>query len=282
VETILARPGDDFELIVVDQSDGDATREALAQFQGDSRLRYVRTDTRGVSRGRNLGIESARAAIIAFTDDDCRVEGDWLNRIAEVFESNPDAALLYGRVRVPPHVDGRKLWAASFEPARREYHHCFPDPEEQWGIGANMAGRRSAFDKIGVFDPLLGSGAKFNGAEDYDLAIRALAAGLKVLAVGEAAVLHLGVREGTVASSLLRRYGMGIGAALGKHVRLGTKDSARLATSWVATHGKTAAFNALAGRRPTNIAFVGSVIYGIVRALAHPVDRSQGIFRSAS
>jgi hypothetical protein len=142
-----------------------------------------------------------------------------------------------------------------------------------------MAARRSTFDAIGSFDPLLGPGAKFSGAEEYDLAIRAIAAGLKVLAVGEASVLHLGVRDGAVAVALLRRYGMAIGAALGKHVRLGTKDSARLLTSWVTTHGKIAAVNALLGRRPTNIGFVGSLLFGVVRSCRQPIDKSLQVFR---
>jgi hypothetical protein len=282
VETILAHPSDDFELIVVDQSDNEATKEALAPFRGDGRLRYVRTDTRGVSRARNVGIESSRAPLIAFTDDDCRVQADWLARLVEVFTGNPDAALVFGRVTIPAEVDGRSRWAASFEPVRREYYNRFPEPDEQWGIGANMAARRSTFDAIGSFDPFLGPGAKFSGAEEYDLAIRAISAGLKVLAVGEASVLHLGVRDGAVAVSLLRRYGMAIGAALGKHVRLGTKDSARLLKNWVATHGKIAVVNVMLGRRPTNFGFVGSLLYGVVRSARQPIDKSLQVYRPAS
>ena len=55
VATILQNAGLD-ELIVVDQSDGLETRRALMNFD-DTRLRYVRTDTRGVTSARNIGIE---------------------------------------------------------------------------------------------------------------------------------------------------------------------------------------------------------------------------------
>jgi glycosyltransferase involved in cell wall biosynthesis len=278
VESILAQSGDDFELIVIDQSENAATREALAPLQSDSRLRYLRTSTRGVSRARNLGIESSRASLIAFTDDDCRVQVDWLSRIVEGFTGDPDAALIFGRVTVPPDVDGRNRWAASFEPTKREHQHALPAPDEAWGIGANMAARRSTFDTIGSFDPLLGPGALFSGAEEYDLTIRAIAAGLKVLTIREASVLHLGVREGAVAVALVRRYAMGIGAALSKHVRLGTRDSARLLTRCVTTSARTAAVNTLLGRRPTNVAFVGSLLYGMLRSCTQPIDRSGGIF----
>src|SRR5262245_3707531 len=70
VATILKNAGFD-ELIVVDQSDGPETRQALTSFD-DTRLHYVQTDTRGVTSARNIGIELSRSSIVAFTDDDCR------------------------------------------------------------------------------------------------------------------------------------------------------------------------------------------------------------------
>src|SRR6266480_373161 len=61
------------DLIVVDQSDDRSTEEALAAIV-ERRLRYVRTETRGVTKGRNLGMDASDSEIIAFTDDDCRVK----------------------------------------------------------------------------------------------------------------------------------------------------------------------------------------------------------------
>jgi glycosyltransferase involved in cell wall biosynthesis len=274
----LANPGVQFELVVVDQSDNDATQQELAPFLADPRFRYIRSRTKGVSLSRNTGIESTRAPIVAFTDDDCRVSKDWVNRIAEVFEATPDAAVVFGRVAVPSDVMGSR-YAASFEPGAREYQNTFPAADVAWGIGANMAFRRWVFDEVGLFDPLLGPGATFPAAEEYDLAIRALAAGLKVVNAKEVSVLHLGVREREAASALVRGYGMAIGAALAKHVRLGTKDGAHLLASWIGHHGKVAMRNAVLRRRPTNIGFVGSLLWGIVRSSRHPVDAARHIYR---
>src|SRR5713226_3277827 len=75
VETALATSGFD-EVILIDQSDGPATEEALSKIQ-DPRFRYVRTPTRGVTIARNIGIELSKGTIIACTDDDCRVAPDW-------------------------------------------------------------------------------------------------------------------------------------------------------------------------------------------------------------
>jgi GT2 family glycosyltransferase len=278
VRSILANPGAQFELVVVDQSDSDATQRALAPFLVDPRFRYLSSTTRGVSLSRNTGIESTSAPIVAFTDDDCRVSEDWVARIGEVFDATPDAAIVFGRVSVPPDVE-RNSYAARFEPTAREYQNTFPAVGVDWGIGANMAFRRRVFDEVGMFDPLLGPGATFPAAEEYDLAIRALAAGMKVVNAKEVSVLHLGVRERKAASVLVRGYGMAIGAALAKHVRLGTKDGTRLLASWIGHHGIGAMRNAVLRRRPTNLGFVGSLLWGVVRSSRHPVDAARHVYR---
>lgn len=281
VKSILANPEADIEVVVVDQSDDEASKDLLRHSLEDPRLRHVRSTTRGASRSRNVGIASTSAPIVAFTDDDCRVPQDWIGRLKEVFAANPDAAIVFGRVTVPPDVDGKLLYAAVFEPGQREYKDTYPPAGKPWGIGANMAFRRSVFETVGMFDPLLGPGAKFPAAEEYDLAIRVLASRMKILNAAEVSVLHLGVREGGAASSLVRGYGVAIGAALAKHVRLGTRGSGKLLTNWVAFHGASAVRNALLGRRPTNLGFVASLLAGILRSWSQPIDARHLVYKDS-
>jgi GT2 family glycosyltransferase len=221
VRTILANEGFS-ELVVVDQSDTSATEDALATIR-DSRLRHVRTPTRGVSSGRNIGIEITRGNVIAFTDDDCRVARDWVPRMASVFASDLDVAVVCGSVRVAEQVKGRghTEW---FEPTQRVWQGRFPPFGRDWGITANMGVRRSALARIGVFDPMLGAGAPLLSGEEPDFLFRALRYGFTVVNASEVTVDHLGVRApGPESQQLLRGYGKGTGAALFKHVRLGDR-----------------------------------------------------------
>jgi glycosyltransferase involved in cell wall biosynthesis len=282
VQSILSNTDRDFELLVVDQSDSDSTRDALRAFGDDCRFRYVQSGTRGVSRSRNVGIQSTTGPIVAFTDDDCRVPQNWIARIKEVFGDDAEAAAVFGRVVVPAEVDGNSRYAAKFEPTTREYQHAFPEAGVPWGIGANMAFRRSVFDAVGVFDPLLGPGAKFPAAEEYDMTIRTIAAGMKVVNAAEVCVLHLGVREREAASALVRGYGVAIGAALTKHVRLGTKHGGRLLARWVAFHGGTAMLNVATGKRPTNLRFVAALLWGVARAYGQPLDATRFVYEEPS
>ena len=95
--SILATTGF-LDLTFVDQSDDMATQNALSQIS-DPRFRYLRSDSRGVTKGRNLGISATQGDIVAYTDDDCRVAPDWAQRIGELFAADPEVAVVCGRVR---------------------------------------------------------------------------------------------------------------------------------------------------------------------------------------
>src|SRR5262245_34503496 len=90
VASILAGRHESFELVVVDQSEsGEAPTD-------DPRVRYVASETRGKSAALNEGLGIARAALIAFTDDDCTVTRDWLTRAEELFAERDDVSLAFG------------------------------------------------------------------------------------------------------------------------------------------------------------------------------------------
>ena len=60
VQSILRSRDAEFELVVVDQSDNDETLEAIQPLLGSPCLSYIRTDTRGLSAARNIGVAQAR------------------------------------------------------------------------------------------------------------------------------------------------------------------------------------------------------------------------------
>ena len=276
VASILANPGS-FELVLIDQSDADATELAVRPYLRDPRVRIVRTTTRGASNARNLGVSETSQPLIAFTDDDCRVAGDWLQQIAKIFTADPAADMLYGRVTIPKHLQG-KGFAADFEPHRREYHGEFPAVDVPWGIGANMSVRRSLFERIGGFDVLLGPGAPFNAGEEFDLMIRALASGSKIVNAAEVQVEHLGVREGDDASKLMRGYGVSVGAILAKHIRLRTPDSTGWALDWIAHFGFAGLRNALSGKRPTGLGLVAGMLKGMYLSSKRQIDHDRKVY----
>src|SRR5688572_32619017 len=81
----------DVELAVVDQSSDEKSLEALLALN-DPRLKVVRSSRRGASNARNEGVAATTAPIIAFTDDDCRPDGNWASTMVRLFAEDPEAA----------------------------------------------------------------------------------------------------------------------------------------------------------------------------------------------
>jgi glycosyltransferase involved in cell wall biosynthesis len=277
IESILACAGS-FELIVVDQTEGSATADALAPWRDDPRLRYIPSSKRGVCAGRNLGVALASGALLAFTDDDCRIAPDWLERFEAIFRTEHGTDVVCGRVCVPPGTEAIGC-AATFEPERRVYQGEFPRPGVDWGISANMIVRREVFERIGMFDELLGAGAPLGSAGETDLLERALKAGLRIVNASEVEVLHLGVRRyGHELQTLSLRYHMGIGAALCKNARLGGGGTRRLYFRWLGHLLGENVRNIVTLTRPTGIRSTIAYGRGSLRSLSYRVDRTSGLF----
>jgi len=80
-----------FEVIVVDDASIDASgvADVVATLPN---ARVVRGDGRGPAAARNLGAEHARARIVCFTDDDCRVSPGWVDAYLSRIEHGATAA----------------------------------------------------------------------------------------------------------------------------------------------------------------------------------------------
>jgi GT2 family glycosyltransferase len=170
-----------FEVIVVDDgSVTPGTAEVLAEERGRGalRLRSVRhPSARGTSAGRNSGWRAARAPLVAFTDDDCVPDPNWLSEALAVGDRHP-GAIIQGRTEPNPAeldrrgVFSRTITVSSLGP---QYEAC------------NIFYPRALLDRVGGFDEAFGL---FSAGEDTDLAWRALEAGGRTVFAPGALVFH--------------------------------------------------------------------------------------------
>jgi glycosyltransferase involved in cell wall biosynthesis len=275
-QSLLACGGFD-EVLFIDQSDGPESAQAVEKL-GDPRVRLLRSAMRGATNGRNLGIEQSKGDLIAFTDDDCRVAPDWTAKIRAIFESDPAASIICGRVKVPEELAAQGF-AMSFEPLVREWQNAFPPPDRDWGITANLSARRKVFEQIGTFDPYLGPGAPLLCGEEPDLLFRTLSAGLKVINAAEVEVTHLGIRShGKESRELWDIYGAGTAAALSKHVRLGNTKALRLWMQHMTKMAGVMSKNVLTGTRPIGLRYTLSFLSGTRNSFRYGIDKTRRIY----
>jgi glycosyltransferase involved in cell wall biosynthesis len=160
----------DFEVIVVDQS---ATPYELTAIQCNFGLRYIHTTEKGAVKARNLGITHARGQVLAFTDDDCEPDTQWLANAYTYFN---DAQV----VGLEGVIESNEHDAEQYRIVRNLGVK---------GLGfktANLFLRKNIVDKIGGFDE------RFDNPhfrEDTDLAWRALADG-EIPFADDVRVLH--------------------------------------------------------------------------------------------
>ncbi len=148
-----------FEIIVGDGYSRDKTA-AIAKKLG---AKVVKEKNRSAAWERQAGTKIAKGEVIAFTDADARVPGDWVERIASEFEKDKSLGLFYGPVYFS---DAGKLDFAlskSMMPAFMLVMSAFGAHNT---IGSNFAVRRSLFEKAGGFNTALKT------AEDLDLTKR--------------------------------------------------------------------------------------------------------------
>jgi len=81
-----------FEILVINDGSTDGTGQFLDEFMKKTgvNFRYISHKNSGVSFSRNVGIANAEGELIAFTDDDCIVPHDWLEKMYEKFGTAGD------------------------------------------------------------------------------------------------------------------------------------------------------------------------------------------------
>lgn len=208
------------ELIIVDNNSSDKTREVIAGFEsrGSLELKYLLEKTQGLSYARNRGIKEAKGRIIAFLDDDCIVEKNWLATMVSEFESDPELSGIGGRVELFDERDKPVTIMTSRE------RRLFSSAGQLFNFmhGCNMAFDRQVFEQIGCFDVRLGPGTKVLAAEDADYIYRVFKAGFRMLYCPDLCVYHNhGRRLDTQVSALLKGYTIGRGAFYCKHILTG-------------------------------------------------------------
>jgi len=176
----LRYPSDRFEVVVVDDGSADSVEPVVQGLSHLMNLKLFFQTNAGPAAARNLGAQHARGEFLAFTDDDCAPDPDWLRALAAGFSRNPDQI-----------VGGRTVNALSYNPYSQTsqliidvvYDH-FNSKGARFFACNNFAVAANRFRELGGFN------AGFITAEDRELCDRWLAQGFSMTYAPNALVYH--------------------------------------------------------------------------------------------
>ncbi len=219
IESILSNNYSDFDLVIVDRSENNETKDLVDKYaRHNNKIKYLWSE-KGKSGALNLGIRDSKSEIIALTDDDCVVAQDWVEKIVSFFDMHPDAVAIYGDV-IPGEPSSSGVLCPWYNSVNGKYAGVF-SMMDIVGLGANMAIRKEATNKIGLFDENIGAGAPIPASEDSDLVYRALAAGYTIYDTNLVKVWHNGWANFQETIRKLRNYRKGDAGFFMKHLRCG-------------------------------------------------------------
>lgn len=206
-----------WELIVVDNNSEDHTQQVIDAFKSTTQIPFQTTieTIRGSSAAKNTGCKLAKGEYIAFTDDDCYPQVDFVDSIVAVLDENQNLGFVGGKVLLFDPQDlpiTIQTYNLKIEMQSSSYLAA--------GLihGANFAFRRTTFMATGGFDERFGAGRKYP-CEDVDIMAEVLRLGWQGVYDPRLVVFHHHKRKlQSDAEILTKKYDKGRGAYFAKRL----------------------------------------------------------------
>lgn len=197
-----------FEVIVIDQNSNDLVENIIKRYSQKFEIKYYKSNQKGLSLNRNIGIEKSTGDIIAFPDDDCEYLPDTLEKINNFFSSTNYSIYSCG---VKDFYSDKKF---KFKNKNLEITN-----KNIMNVGCSITFFIKQKNEKLYFDEKLGVGAKFGSGEETDYISNLIIRGAKGYYYYEDYVLHE-VNKKNITKEKYYSYGLGLGALLYKEIKL--------------------------------------------------------------
>lgn len=166
--SVFAQGYPNWELVLVDASTEEvSSRYIQGKCDSDVRIIYIKTENRGIAANTNVGINAASGDYISFMDHDDTLDPNALAEVANLFHERPEYKVIYSDEDKVTD-DGSEFFSPHFKP----------------GFSLDMLRNVNYINHFTTIEAsflrkLGGIREGFEGAQDYDLLLRAVDAGAK-------------------------------------------------------------------------------------------------------
>jgi GT2 family glycosyltransferase len=188
LEALKSQTYQNFEVLIIDQSDTLEEKKEKYFTHSGTRLKLIRTKSRGRPAAKNIGIREARGDLLLFCDDDILPPEDLIEIHVRAYDDLRIGAVSCrtvdnGRPRICPRrilqITPYGKMIAGFDSDLTSFVRTL--------VGANMSVRKDVQKEIGLFDTSFGGTAIF---EEPDFSIRLIRSGYKILFTNKTTVGH--------------------------------------------------------------------------------------------
>lgn len=211
--------GLEWEVVVVNNASTDSTPDVIDSFVGRIPIRRIDELQQGHSHARNAAVAAVRGDLLLWTDDDVRVEKDWLAQFVLAANAQSHVGFWGGTIfpnfeSTPPRWVHENWEMASRIYALRDWKGNIPVVDlKHLPFGANFAIRTHLQREYG-FDANFGrKGEGMRGFDEVDVFRRMLSAGIQG-GWATAAKVHHFIPTERLSLEYVRRYYEGQGETL--------------------------------------------------------------------
>jgi GT2 family glycosyltransferase len=171
IPEIQTLPAEQYEVIVTDDGFETTAEEMIKNHY--PWVKWLAGKGKGPAANRNNGAKFARGEWLAFTDDDCLPDTQWLEAYAEAMDNRPDYQVFEGRT----YVDRPQKSLAEISPINESGGHLW---------SCNFSINKKLFEVLGGFDERF----PYAAMEDVEIQFRLKKAGHSFSFVKSASVCH--------------------------------------------------------------------------------------------
>ncbi len=206
---ILDYPRDRFEVIIVDDGSEMSLTDIVKPFKQNLDIDLIHQSNAGPAAARNRGAINAKGNFLAFTDDDCEPQAQWLKVLADYVHKFPHTMIGGKTINKLTHNIYSKTSQLIVDIV---YHHYNHNP-----INAGFFASNNMVIPLSAYREINGFNESFKASEDRELCDRWRFDGRRLVYAESAVIRH--AHELTLRSFCRQHFAYGRGAYLYHRIR---------------------------------------------------------------